>query len=241
MSDKQINPKVKKNSAPVKKAAGATKPKQSVKTKSTITEILTAQFMRSLIFQHSFKSSLKFVHFLMVFSFIELIIIFLLAFKPHPKADVFTVDERGRFTQIKPLSEDSLTQKQLITWTEDCVLELNSYTFYSAINHLNKVVPRCLTNKAGQEFINNFGLTILDDMRASEQSFEASLNGAGIITAEGVVEGRKAYQIQIPIIVTRYDMDKNPKNFEYVIKLEVIRVSEEEFTKGVKIYRYSEV
>jgi len=78
-------------------------------------------------------------------------------------------------------------------------------------------------------------------MRVNEQSYEASLNGAGIITAEGVVEGRKAYQMQIPIIVTRYDMNRSPKSFKYLIKLEVIRVSQEDFTKGVKIYRYDEV
>ena len=210
------------------------------KKKASMSDILFGQYMRSLIFQGSFKTTLTFTKFLMLVCLLELALIFILAFKPHPKPDVFSLDERGRFERIYPLTEDSLTPKQLITWAEDCVLELNSYTFYSALNHLNKVVPRCLTNSAGQEFINNFGQTILDDMRTSEQSFEASLNGAGIITAEGVVEGRKAYQMQIPIVVTRYDMNRSPKNFDYVIKLEVIRVSQEEFTKGIKIYRYSE-
>lgn len=228
MSQKQIQ----ENKKPVKKKV--------LPKRKSISDLVFGQYMRSLIYQGSFKATLKFTTFLMAVCLIQLIIIFLLAFKPHPKPDVFSLDERGRFTKIFPLTEDSLTRKQLVSWAEDCVLELNSYTFYSALNHLNKVVPRCLTNTAGQEFINNFGTTILDDMRTSEQSFEASLDGAGIITAEGIVEGRKAYQMQIPILVTRYDMNRRSKTFEYVISLEVIRVSQEEFTKGVKIYRYTE-
>ncbi|HCV03992.1 MAG TPA: hypothetical protein DG048_15200 [Pseudoalteromonas sp.] len=220
------------------KAAAKTKEKSLV---SKAEELLMSQYMRSLIYQGSFKSALSFNKFLIVSNILAYAIIVFLVLKPYPKPETYSLDANGRFERIYPLNQDSMTSTQLTQWAVDCVLELNSYTFYSALNHLNKVVPRCLTVNAGQSFISNFEQTILDEMRVNEQSYEASLNGAGIITAEGVVEGRKAYQMQIPIIVTRYDMNRSPKSFKYLIKLEVIRVSQEDFTKGVKIYRYDEV
>ena len=226
---------------PVKKQEGTKKAVNSKLSPSKKAEaLLMGQYMRSLIYQGSFKASLSFTKFLIVSNIFAYVIILFLLWKPHPKPDVFSVDERGRFEQIIPLSQDSLSKTQLTNWASDCVLELNSYTFYSALNHLNKVIPRCFTNNAGQAFLDNFQQTILDEMKVNEQSYEASLDGASIITAEGVVEGRKAYQMQVPIIVTRYDMNRSPRSYRYVIKLEVIRVSQEDFTKGVKIYRYDE-
>lgn len=203
--------------------------------------LLMGQYMRSLIYQGSFKSALSFTKFLMVSNLIAYGLIVFLVVKPEPRPDVFSIDERGRFEKIVPLSQDSLTKTQLSNWASDCVLDANSYTFYSALNHLNRVIPRCFTNSSGQAFLSNFQQTILDEMKVNEQSYEASLDGAAIITAEGVVEGRKAYQMQVPIIVTRYDLNRTPKNYRYVIKLEIIRVSQEDFTQGVKIYRYDEV
>jgi hypothetical protein len=204
-------------------------------------ELLFTQYMRTLIYKDSFSATLTITKLSMGLNFILGFAIIAFSLKSPPVQSVLGIDVNGRVQEITPLTGDSMTNKQLTNWAQDCVLRLNSYTFYSVINHLNTVMPECLTDEAAKTFRTNFETVVLDDLRINQQSFEASPNGAGIVIAEGVVNSRKAYQVQIPIIVTRYDQNRQTQSLKYTIKVEIIRVDQEEFWKGVKIYNYKEI
>jgi hypothetical protein len=204
-------------------------------------ELLFTQYMRTLIYKDSFSATLTITKLSMGLNIILGFALIAFSLKSPPAQSVVGIDVNGRVQEITPLSGDSMTNKQLTNWAQDCVLRLNSYTFYSVINHLNSVMPECLTVEAAKTFRTNFETLVLDDLRVNQQSFEASPDGAGIVIAEGVVNSRKAYQIEIPIIVTRYDQNRQSQSLKYTIKVEIIRVDQEEFWKGVKIYNYKEV
>jgi intracellular multiplication protein IcmL len=205
------------------------------------TELLYTQYMRTLIYKGSFSATLTITKLSMVLNLVLAFALIAFALKSPPQQSVLGIDVNGRVQEITPLSGNSMTNTQLTNWAQDCVLKLNSYTFYSVINHLNTVMPDCLTDKAAKTFRANFESVVLDELRINQQSYEASPNGAGIVIAEGVVDGRKAYQLEIPIIVTRYDLNRQSQNFNYTIKLEIIRVDQDAFWKGVKIYNYKEI
>jgi hypothetical protein len=204
-------------------------------------DLLFTQYMRTLIYKDSFSATLLITKLSMGLNFILGFALIAFSLQSPATPPVLGIDTNGRIQTLQPLSGDSLSSKQLTSWAQDCVLRLNSYTFYSVINHLNTVMPECLTDEAARTFRQNFETVVLDELRVNEQSYEASPDGAGIIIAEGVVDNRKAYQLEIPIIVTRYDQNRQTQNFKYTIKLEIIRVSQEQFWKGVKIYNYKEV
>tara|TARA_Y100001934_G_scaffold220406_1_gene262390 strand:+ start:760 stop:1521 length:762 start_codon:yes stop_codon:yes gene_type:complete len=203
-------------------------------------ELLFSVFMRTLIYKDSFSATLVITKASMGLNFLLVFAVILLAFKEPPSPKVLGLSEDGRFLELTPLTEDSMKPKQITSWAERCALSLNSYTFYSAIQHLNGVIPECLTDEAARVFRNNFEKEVLDDLRKNEQSFEASLDGAGIIVAEGIIDGRKAYRVQVPIIVSRYDKGRETKNLRYLIKLQIVRVSQEKFWEGIRIFNYRE-
>jgi hypothetical protein len=204
-------------------------------------DLLFTQYMRTLIYKDSFSATLTITKLSMGLNIILGFALIAFSLKSPPAQSVLGIDVNGRVQEINSLSGDSMTNKQLTNWAQDCVLRLNSYTFYTVINHLNTVMPECLTDEAAKTFRTNFESVVLDDLRVNQQSFEASPNGAGIVIAEGVVNSRKAYQIEIPIIVTRYDQNRQSETLKYTIKVEIIRVDQEEFWKGVKIYNYKEI
>jgi len=225
-------------------SSAPTKKKQPIDKESIFgkaKDLLFVQYMRTLIYKDSFSATLTITKLSMILNLLLGVGFLGLLFKSPPVPPILGIDQNGRIQEIKPLSGDSMTNKQLTNWAQSCVLQLNSYTFYSVINHLNTVMPECLTNEAAQTFRDNFEKVVLDELKVNQQSFEASPNGAVIVIAEGVVNSRKAYQLEVPIIVTRYDQDRQTQSFKYTIKVELIRVDQEEFWKGVKIYNYKEM
>ncbi|WP_218309819.1 DotI/IcmL/TraM family protein [Alteromonas antoniana] len=238
MAEKEITRQSRAKRAPRSEKPAPSKKKPGLAGQAT--ELLFSQYMRTLIYKNSFSATVSVTKLSMALNMLLVVALIVLIAKPEQQPTVLGLQEDGRFIELTPLDQNVLSARQLTTWAEDCVLELNSYTFYTAIQHLNKVVPRCFTGEAGNSFMRNFQKNVLQDIRTYEQSFEASLDGAGIITAEGVVDGRKAYRIEIPLLITRYDQDRESRTFRFLIKLQIIRVSQQEFHKGVKIYKYEE-
>jgi hypothetical protein len=232
---------IKSSSGGIKKPTDSGMSQKSEGVYAKAKDLLFTQYMRTLIYKDSFSATLLITKLSMGLNFILGFALIAFSLKSPPAQSVLGIDSNGRVQQITPLVGDSMTKKQLTNWAQDCVLRLNSYTFYSVINHLNGVMPECLTDEAAKTFRINFEAVVLDDLRINQQSFEASPNGAGIIIAEGVVNSRKAYQLEIPIIVTRYDQNRQSQTLKYTIKLEIIRVDQEDFWKGVKIYNYKEI
>lgn len=203
-------------------------------------QLLYAKFIRTAVFKDSFGAAFTITRYLAILCLIQTVVILVLALRPFPEQVPIGIYEDGRAVPLVALNEDIMNDTQLKAFARDCVIKLNEYTFSNWLNHLNEWLPRCMSPAAQLEFQKDFEANIINSLVSNRRSYEAVLDGVPLITNRGVVEGRKAYLVQVPLLITRYEENRTPVNERKTVQVSIIRIDQRISYEGVQIVQYQE-
>lgn len=153
------------------------------------------------------------------------------------KNNYFTVDPQGRITEVVPMDRPTLTPAALRDWAADCVRSSYTFMFTDYKEALGNSLQRCFTAEgsvAFKEQLNRSG--IVKDVVSKQGSLITQIDGIALIKKEGMVDGRKAYQIEIPVKVARYNPKESAVIRDWTVMITALRVDNLEIDKGMAIH-----
>jgi len=153
--------------------------------------------------------------------------------KPSPQ--YFAATDDFRIQKLVPLDKPYITQAGLLNWASRTVVQTLQLDFAHWRDTLQSVRNN-YTEKAFAELFNSLNESgNLDMVRQKRLIVTASIEKAPVVTASGILQGRKAWRIQMPIVLS-YESSEGVENSQKLLaKITAHRVSTTEHPKGVKI------
>lgn len=155
--------------------------------------------------------------------------------KPPPKT--FPVDAEWRIKPAVPLDQPYLSVPDLSQWAIDTIRHLFVFDFNHYSDQLKALMPY-FTDDGWKIFLNQLNIYANSDTVSSEKEFiTGKPTGAPIILNQGLLSGRWAWWIQIPV-----DIDyayaggaKQPTTQSLTLQILIVRVSTLNNLLGVAI------
>ncbi len=152
---------------------------------------------------------------------------------PSPKYFAFTNDLRIK--NLVPLNKPTITQNGLLNWVSRVVVDTMEIDFLHWKKSLIRVKPDYMEKTFNELITSLKDSGNLDMIIKQKLIVSATIDGTPIITAEGVLSGRKAWKIEIPLTLS-YQTSEGIENIQRLTAyLTVCRVPVTEHPKGIKI------
>jgi hypothetical protein len=153
------------------------------------------------------------------------------------KNHYFTVDPQGRITEVIPMEHPTLTPPALRDWAADCVRSSYTFMFTDYKEALGNSLQRCFTPEGSIAFKEQLSRSgIVKDVVTSQGSLITQIDGIALIKKEGMVDGRKAYQIEVPVKVAKYSPKEQTVVRNWTVMITALRVDNLENDKGMAIH-----
>jgi intracellular multiplication protein IcmL len=155
--------------------------------------------------------------------------------RPEPKYFASTVD--GRIMQLFPLSDPMLSPAELLQWANRAAVAAYTYNFVNyrdAMQQLqNQFTP------AGWKYYEDALRTsrTLEMVIAKKLIVSAVATGTPVILDQAVIDGKYAWKIQIPLLVT-YQSPNEQTQQPMVVMMIISRVPTVDIPKGVAIISF---
>lgn len=160
---------------------------------------------------------------------------YLFTHRPEPK--YFATTQTGRVLQLVPLSTPMLSTEALLNWASQVAMGAYTYNF---ANYRQKLQLQQInfTTDAWQQFLlqlKNSGNIQAVDQRKINVSAVAS--GAPVVVYQGMLDGRYAWKVQVPLLVTFVSAsDRFQKN--YLVTMVIVRISTVDNQNGVAVAQF---
>jgi hypothetical protein len=153
------------------------------------------------------------------------------------KNHYFTVDPQGRITEVIPMEHPTLTPPALRDWAADCVRSGYTFMFTDYKEALGNSLQRCFTPEGSIAFKEQLSRSgIVKDVVSKQGSLVTQVDGIALIKKEGMVDGRKAYQIEVPVKVAKYIPNEQTIIRNWTVMITALRVDNLENDKGMAIH-----
>lgn len=184
-----------------------------------------------------YRDGLKKVIFLILSILLALFLLMLFAVyqyfaKPSPK--VFTVDPEWRVLQSVPLDQPYLSTPAMLQWVTDALRKSFVYDFLN-YNIRLKQASQYFTSDGWQTFLNHLNIYAnYNNVESNKLFITAAPLSAPIILNSGLLSGRYAWQVQIPMEI-QYAGYNPPPPRKLVLQVWVVRVPTLNNLMGVAI------
>lgn len=128
------------------------------------------------------------------------IIVYIITHPPAPK--YFATSINGRITPLVPLDAPNQSDSAVLQWANQAAIAVFSYNF---VNYRSELVAASgfFTGAGWDQFISALGSSNnLDAIKAKKLVVSAVATSAPVILQKGLLSGRYAWRIQMPILVT---------------------------------------
>lgn len=162
-------------------------------------------------------------------------IIYLLTHRPAPQ--YFATNADGRITPLYPLSRPVVTPSELLQWATQAVVDTYTYSFVNYRKELQNASQNFTPDGWKQFQASLQASRNLETVLAKKMVVSAVPTGAPVITDQGILDGRYAWRIRIPLLVTYQSSDEQiqqPVN----VNILVVRVSNLDTPKGIAIAQF---
>ena len=156
----------------------------------------------------------------------------------HPPApQYFATSINGRITPLFPLNEPNQSDSAVLQWANQAAIAAFSYNFVNYRNEL-QASSGFFTSEGWRQFLgalqesNN-----LEAVKAKKLIVSAVATRAPIILQKGLLNGRYAWRIQMPILVT-YQSASEFSQQNNVVTMLITRVSTLNSPRGVGIAQF---
>lgn len=167
---------------------------------------------------------------------LALIIAYQITHRPEPR--YFATSTDGRITPLYALSDPVVTREELLQWATRAATAAYTYDFVTYRAELQDVANEFFTPEGWKEF--RAGLersrnleTIVDKKLVSS----AVATGAPIIQESGMINGRYAWKVQLPMLVT-FESASMKIRQPLLVTMVITRVSTLDNPKGIAIAQF---
>jgi len=174
---------------------------------------------------------------LLIFLVVALVGIVYYQIANRPAPQYFATSTDGRITPIYPLSDPMVTPSELLQWASRTAVDAYNYNFVDY-------------REAFQDMQNNFTpdgwkyfMQALQNSRTLETVLTKKLvvsavaTGTPIIQDQGVINGRYAWKVQMPMLVTFQSTSEKTQQ-PLIVTMVVTRVPTVNMPKGIAIASY---
>ncbi|MBE8233453.1 MAG: hypothetical protein HAW67_06915 [Endozoicomonadaceae bacterium] len=170
-------------------------------------------------------------------SVILVICLFLLMTTKTIEKKYFTVDPQGRITAVTPFDKPKLSRAGLGDWAADCIRSSYTFTFADYKQSLNKNLQRCFTTDGIVAFKKELiRVGTIKRVVNGQGALKTQIDGVALIKKEGVINGIKAYIIEMPVLVSEILPGKAPVVRKMTVIITAMRVDDIEYEKGMAIH-----
>lgn len=223
------------------KNQGAGKKIGSNQSKTAKPQTEMSMFATQLLMQRGINDRLKITQKLAVISgavnVILAITVVALLMTSNVEYKFFTVDPQGRVTPVIPVDRPILSEGALRDWAGDCVRSSYTFMFTDYKDALGKSLSRCFTSDGAVAFKEQLARSgIVKQVVGGQGALITQVDGIVNIKKEGEVDGRKAYQIEIPVKVSKVFPKESPQVRDWTVIITAFRVDNLEYEKGMAIH-----
>ncbi len=187
-----------------------------------------------------YKDNARRVLMLMMLSFainigLVSVLYYMVSNPPQPK--YFATSINGRITPLFPLDEPNQSDAAVLQWATQAAIASFSYNFVNYRTEL-QAASEFFTPKGWTQFMNALKESNnLEAVRAKKLIVSAVAKGAPIILRKGILSGRYAWRIQLPLLIT-YQSASEYSQTEDVVRMTIMRVSTLNSPRGIGIAQF---
>lgn len=176
---------------------------------------------------------------LLLMIFVNIVLVFAVFYEiynPTPPT-YFATSTDGRITTLYPLSDPMMSKPELLQWAERAAVAVNNYNFVNYKEALQNAQNNFTPDgwKYYMDALKSSGQ--LDGVIAKKLVANAVPTGAPVILEEGVISGRYAWKVQMPLLVT-FQSASEQTQLPEVVTITISRVPTVDMPRGVAIVSY---
>ena len=158
-------------------------------------------------------------------------------FTNPPQPRYFATSINGRITPLFPLDEPNQSDAAVLQWATQAGMASFSYNFVNYRNELQAASEFFTPEGWGQCMGALQASNNLDAIRAKKLIVSAVAKRAPIILEKGILGGRYAWRIQLPLLIT-YQSPSEFSQTEDMVRLTIQRVSTLNSPRGIGISQF---
>jgi intracellular multiplication protein IcmL len=163
------------------------------------------------------------------------IIVYQFLSKPAPV--YFATQTNGSLIEIQPLTEPLIAQETLLTWATRAAVTAYSFNFVDWQNDLNNA-QQYFTATGFKNFVDALKASgNLDTVVAKRLVVQATVVDVPRIIQQGLIQGRYAWKIQIPMLVKYTSASENLRQ-PILVTILVARVPTTQYPQGIAIAQF---
>lgn len=160
---------------------------------------------------------------------------YLISHPPAPKYFATTIN--GRITQLVPLDRPNQADSSVLQWANQAAIAAFTYNFVNYQQELQSA-SEFFTPKGWREFLRALDSSNnLEAVKTKKLIVSAVATRAPIILQKGILDGRYAWRVQIPILVT-YQSPNEFAQQNNVVTMLITRVSTLNNPRGIGISQF---
>ncbi len=168
---------------------------------------------------------------------IVLIVVVVVEFMSKPAPVYFATQTNGSLIEIQPLTEPLVAQDTLLTWATRAAVSAYSFNFLDWQNDLNNV-QQYFTATGFKNFVDALKASgNLDTVIAKRLVVQATVADVPRIINQGLIQGRYAWKIQIPMLV-KYISANEELRQPILVTILVARVPTTQYPQGIAIAQF---
>lgn len=163
------------------------------------------------------------------------LVVFQFLTKPAPV--YFATQTNGSLIEIQPLTEPLVRQETLLTWATRAAVTAYSFNFVDWQNDLNNA-QQYFTATGFKNFVDALKASgNLDTVVAKRLVVQATVVDVPRIIQQGLIQGRYAWKIQIPMLV-KYTSASEDLRQPILVTMLIARVPTTQYPEGIAIAQF---
>lgn len=162
-------------------------------------------------------------------------IVYLVTHRPTPQ--YFATSADGRIIPLHPLSDPVVTDAELLQWVNEAIISAYSFNFINYRKELQDAAQYFTPEGWAQYQAGLRASRNLETVIAKKMVVSAVATGAPQITDRGILNGRYAWRIRMPILAT-FQSGTEKIQQPLTVNVLVVRVSTLDVPKGIAIAQF---
>jgi intracellular multiplication protein IcmL len=222
-----------KNSSSTKKMNSNSASKSSESQRPVVEDVIATKMLRDA----NVRQKVLFMNRIAIASVIALFFsiatnVFL--FTKAPDIKYFLADSEGKIKEMVAIDEPIQSVNEVLSWTSDSITKAYTFSFANYRQELQSVRPSFTTSgwQGFERALEESGnlKAVIENMFVTT----AVPRGAPVIVSEGLVNGRYAWRVEVPIVVT-YQSANTRTTQDLLVTAIVVRRTELEHPRGLGI------
>lgn len=191
---------------------------------------------RALFYRDGYRKMMKILIYMSIILFLAVMVIGFQAWLYSTKENkYFGMSPTGSIVPMVPYSEPTVSDARVLQIVGDAATCMYTYDYVNWRSQLMNGCRNKFTNEAWDKIAAELAASKMLKLVTGERLvLSATRINSPVVVDRGVINGVRAWKIEVPIRVT-YSGRQNIQNEDYLVKMTVIRANQTEFADGIAI------